>query len=213
MAKRMFELPDLGEGLTRIGPPFVVDAGEGTLRKPTTLFMRVSEAALDGRDRERLAIFALADGAWERLGGTPGTSEVPLGGPLGETSATYAAQVRTAVRAFGAFAVVEDLNAAVGALRIAELDCQPRAFSPLDQRGETDISFRLSAPADVTVRVYNTSGRLERVILRGEPMAAGVASLAWDGRDGDAKAVSSGLYIVVVNAGDAQQEQVVGVVR
>jgi hypothetical protein len=111
--------------------------------------------------------------------------------------------------------VFEDLNTAVGRLKIAQLDCQPRAFSPLgsNARAETDISFQLSGPADVTIRVYNSSGRLERVVTRGEAMAPGVVSLPWDGRDEDKKPVASGLYVVVVSAGSAQAEKIVAVVR
>ena len=69
-------------------------------------------------------------------------------------------------------------------------------------------------PADVTVRVYNASGRLERVIEpRDKPMLPGRNLLLWDGKDKDGDIVSSGLYIVVVSAGDKRAEKVVAVVR
>ena len=60
---------------------------------------------------------------------------------------------------------------------------------------ETDISFDLTGPADVTVRVYNASGRLERVIARDTPMAPGRNSLAWDGRDDGGALVPPGIYL------------------
>ena len=65
----------------------------------------------------------------------------------------------------------------------------------------------------MTVRVYNAAGRLERVVVRDQPMAPGRNSLPWDGRDEDRKTVASGLYVVVVSAGDSQAEKVVAVVR
>ena len=65
----------------------------------------------------------------------------------------------------------------------------------------------------MTVRVYNASGRLERVIVRDQPMAPGRVALQWDGHDEDQGVVASGLYIVVVNAGGSQQDKVVAVVR
>jgi hypothetical protein len=61
--------------------------------------------------------------------------------------------------------------------------------------------------------VYNASGRLERVIARDEAMAPGRISLQWDGHDDDQKMVASGLYIVVVSAGEARREKVVAIVR
>ena len=44
-------------------------------------------------------------------------------------------------------------------------------------------------------------------------MGQGRNSLVWDGRDEDRETVGSGLYIVVVSAGDEQAEKVVAVVR
>jgi hypothetical protein len=44
-------------------------------------------------------------------------------------------------------------------------------------------------------------------------MAPGRNTLVWDGRDDDADIVASGLYVVVVTAGDTQAEKVVAVVR
>jgi hypothetical protein len=123
--------------------------------------------------------------------------------------------VRTTVDELGTFAIFEDLGTAVGSLSIRDLDCQPRAFSPRGGglRGETDISFDLSGPSDVTVRVYNSTGRLERVIVRDEPMAPGRVSFKWDGLDEDRQTVASGLYIVVVDAGGQRREKTVAVVR
>ena len=44
-------------------------------------------------------------------------------------------------------------------------------------------------------------------------MAPGRISLKWNGQDEDQRAVSSGLYIVVVNAGDVRREKTVAVVK
>ena len=65
----------------------------------------------------------------------------------------------------------------------------------------------------MTVRVFNVSGRVERVLARNRAMAPGRNTVVWDGRDEDADIVASGLYVVVVTAGDTQAEKVVAVVR
>ena len=80
-------------------------------------------------------------------------------------------------------------------------------------RGKSDISFDLSEGTNVTIRVYNTSGRLERVITRNASLARGRQSISWDGRDGDGTVVGSGLYVIVVSSSDSQAEKIVAVVR
>jgi hypothetical protein len=188
------------EDLTPIGLGYEIDAGGATLRKPATLVMRYSAEELGDSDSGRLGVFSLVDGVWQRVGGTVGTEEM---------------EVRTAVEEFGTYALFEDRSTPVGDLAVGGLDCQPRSFDPSGGgiKSETDISFTLSGPTDVTVRVYNASGRLERVIVRDQPMAPGRVALQWDGRDEDQGVVASGLYIVVVNAGGSQQDKVVAVVR
>jgi hypothetical protein len=187
-------------GLSQIGPAYELDAGGIILRKPATLSWGYTAAQLGSHSAARLGLFRLEGGQWQRVGG--------LVDPA-------ARQVRTAVKELGIYALFEDLRTQVGSLAIESLDCQPRAFAPAGGNlvSQTDISFGLSGAADVTVRIYNTSGRLERVILRDAPLAPGSISLSWDGKDEDHRVVASGLYIVVVSAGSARREQVVAVVR
>jgi hypothetical protein len=185
-------------GLTRISSAYEISAA-GQLRKPVTLTLDYTETELGNSDPSTLGVFRHQSGQWQRVGGS---------GLAGERA------VRTAVEELGVFALFEDLATPVGDLAIRALDCQPRAFAPTaGDKSETDISFELTRATDITVRVYNASGRLERVIARDEPMAPGRISLSWDGRDEDREMVASGLYIVVVNAGDNRREKVVSVVR
>ena len=186
---------------TQITDAYSVNTQADVLSKRATLTMYYSAAQAEGYDSTRLAIFRMnSGGQWLRVGGSVDAQ---------------AKLVRTAVDELGTFALFEDRSTAVGDLAIRDLDCQPRAFAPGggSLRGETDISFDLSGPADVTVRVYNSAGKLARVIVRDEPMAPGRISLKWNGEDEDQRAVSSGLYIVVVNAGDVRREKTVAVVK
>ena len=187
--------------LTRISRAFAISAPGATLRKPVTLTVAYSgDKSAAVQDPSKLAVFVLSGGVWGRVGGVPDANS---------------REVTTTIDALGTFAIFQDLRTQVGKLAIRQLDCQPRAFAPGGTRfkRETDISFDLTGPADVTVRVYNASGRLERVIVPDRALAPGRVSFEWDGRDEDRNTVSSGLYIVVVNAGDTRQEKVVAVVK
>ena len=186
---------------TPVGPAFRLDATGAALRKPATLTIGYDVSDLAGADAATLGVFALgSDGAWLRVGGTVDQQ---------------AARVTTTITSLGTFGIFEDSAADLGVAAVAEVDCQPRAFAPAggQLRDRTDISFALSNPADVTVRVFNVSGRVERVLARDRAMAPGRNTLVWDGRDDDADIVASGLYVVVVTAGDTQAEKVVAVVR
>ena len=187
-------------GLNQIGPAYELGAGGATLRKPATLSWRYTAAQLGSHSAAQLGLFRRENGQWQRVGG--------LVDPAGK-------QVRTAVEQLGVYALFEDLRTPVGSLAIESLDCQPRAFAPAGGNlgSQTDISFGLTGPANVTVRIYNTSGRLERVILRDAPMAPGSIALSWNGKDEDHQVVASGLYIVVVSAGSVRRQQIVAVVR
>ncbi len=172
----------------------------GSLGKRATLTMRYSDAQLAAHDPAKLGIFRRAGDEWLRLGGTSDRS-----GRL----------VITSIEALGTFAVFEDLATLVGGLAVRELDCQPRAFTPRGGglRDETDISFTLTGPADVTVRIYNASGRLERVIVREQAMAPGRVTLKWNGQNEHSELVASGLYIVAVDAGGEHSAKIVAVVQ
>ena len=185
--------------LTQISAAYAVNAA-GALGKRATLTMRYTREELGTADPARLAIFRREDAGWLRLGGTSD--------PAGRL-------VLLAVESLGTFAVFEDRSTLVGGLAVRELDCQPRAFAPRGGglRGETDISFTLTGPADVTVRVYNAAGRLERVIVRDQAMAPGRVTLKWNGQDEERNLVASGLYIVAVDAGGERTEKIVAVVQ
>ena len=77
----------------------------------------------------------------------------------------------------------------------------PNPFNP-----ETWIPYHLSAPADVTVRIYATDGTLIRHLTVGH-QAAGVyqhrgRAAYWDGRNAAGEPVASGLYFYTLTAGE-----------
>ncbi|MCU0640428.1 MAG: T9SS type A sorting domain-containing protein [Candidatus Krumholzibacteria bacterium] len=71
----------------------------------------------------------------------------------------------------------------------------PNPFNP-----STRIAFELSAPAHVSLRIYDAAGRFVRALVEGN-RPAGIYSEMWDGRDSNGRAVASGVYFYRIVAG------------
>jgi hypothetical protein len=62
------------------------------------------------------------------------------------------------------------------------------------------ITFSLSAPATVEVRVFNMAGRPVRTVTSGQQCAAGLNTLIWSGANSTGLRVPTGVYLVEVRA-------------
>jgi len=71
----------------------------------------------------------------------------------------------------------------------------PNPFNPV-----TMIRFGLREPGRVSIRIYDTAGRLMRVLVE-ERRDAGHYTEGWDGRDDAGRAVASGIYFYRIEAG------------
>jgi hypothetical protein len=71
----------------------------------------------------------------------------------------------------------------------------PNPFNPT-----TRIAFGLSAPGHVSLRIYDASGRLVRVLVSNERQA-GRYQETWDGRDSGGRSVASGIYFYRLDVG------------
>jgi hypothetical protein len=70
---------------------------------------------------------------------------------------------------------------------------------------QVEIRFRILAPADMEVRIYEEDDDALANLLRTIPLAAapaGINSLFWDGKDAAAQFVSDGFYAYVIVADD-----------
>lgn len=83
------------------------------------------------------------------------------------------------------------LEDALDGAPLAVLPARPNPF-----RARTELAFRLTSAADVTVRVFNAIGQEVAVLADGRPFAAGAHSLTWDAAD-----VAAGVYVARVEAG------------
>jgi len=71
----------------------------------------------------------------------------------------------------------------------------PNPFNPA-----TRIPFGLREPASVSLRIYDATGRLVRVLVEGD-RAAGTYGELWDGRNGGGDSAASGIYFYRLIAG------------
>jgi hypothetical protein len=83
----------------------------------------------------------------------------------------------------------------------------PNPFGPA-----TTISYSISRPVDVRLRIYDVSGSLVRTLVD-EPKIVGEYRLYWDGRDGRAMEVPPGVYFLRLEAGDQVRTRTVVLVK
>lgn len=71
----------------------------------------------------------------------------------------------------------------------------PNPFNPA-----TTISFSLPAPTEITLRIYDVSGRLVKTLADAKPYRIGEHEIVWDGRNGIGALVDSGVYFYRLDA-------------
>lgn len=76
--------------------------------------------------------------------------------------------------------------------RVSKIELYPVAPNP--NTGSAHIRYALPAPSQVSLQVYDISGRLVRELEKREK-AAGLHDIRWDGRDEKGRAVPSGVYL------------------
>jgi peroxiredoxin len=80
---------------------------------------------------------------------------------------------------------------------------QPVEFSTVGANpvvGHSVVRFSLPKAANITLRIYSTSGALVRTFVNGQ-MPAGAKTVNWNLQDDAGKPVGSGLYLYELNAG------------
>ncbi len=84
----------------------------------------------------------------------------------------------------------------------------PNPFNPL-----TTIAFELPLQAAVSLRVFDVSGRLVRVLISGEVTAEGRREAIWNGRDDSGRQVASGTYFYRLEAGDYSETKGMALIK
>jgi hypothetical protein len=83
----------------------------------------------------------------------------------------------------------------------------PNPFNP-----ETTIRFELPRQAEVTLRIFNLLGE-EVATLINEKMPAGMHTLKWDGRNVNQRQVGSGIYLLILKAGNETTAKKMALIR
>jgi len=171
------------------------------LDKPVKLVIHYTDADIAGLNENKLAMYRQHgddQSQWDKIGGTVETA---------------AKSVTASVTALGTFALFEDLTTG-GTESITDISFTPRIFAP-NGTGvlprETLINFVLGTDMNVTLLIFNTSGRPVRRLLENRLLNAGRQSITWDGKDGDGRILPSGLYSVVIQAGGRTEIKLVGI--
>ena len=117
---------------------------------------------------------------------------------------------------YGVF--VSEIPLEYDSLKTETLKCQPRVFSPggsqsVFEFSETNIMYDLMEPSDVTVRIFNLSGRLKQTLKPSYSGQSGHQIINWDGKDHRDQIVPSGLYIVTLEKDDEVLRTTVGVLN
>ncbi len=91
----------------------------------------------------------------------------------------------------------------------------PRLQSPSPNPANPGTTLRFDLPhaARTSLRLYDLGGRLVRVLVADEVLAAGSHARRWDGRTDAGGDAGSGVYLVRLKAGDVARGQRVTLAR
>jgi hypothetical protein len=92
--------------------------------------------------------------------------------------------------------------------RIGWEPCYPNPFNP-----STTIRYFLREPGPVDVRVFDTAGRLVRVLESSVMKQAGMHEVSWDGRDSSGGQAASGVYFCWVRSTTSTETVKISLVR
>ena len=88
------------------------------------------------------------------------------------------------------------------------LNSYPNPFNP-----ETTINYQLSDDVDVTLSVIDITGRTITTIVQNEHQSAGIYDVAWNGNTHNGQPAPSGMYLLMLKAGNTIKTQKVTLLR
>lgn len=114
----------------------------------------------------------------------------------------FSAQTHNSWRVFGALYPTVGVDETRSKPRMRSSGLELRQNVPNPFRSRTAIRYQVAVTTQVSLKVYDTSGRVVGVLVD-EKKAAGTHSVRWDGRDSAGEQLPSGIYFCRLQAGDA----------
>ncbi|MGB6121234.1 MAG: FlgD immunoglobulin-like domain containing protein, partial [Bacteroidota bacterium] len=100
-------------------------------------------------------------------------------------------------RSFNYFAGITGVEPVTGLPGARELfQNYPNPFNP-----GTAITFSITAPAPVSLKIYNSLGQEVRTLIAGEQQDAGLHTILWDGTNDAGRPVATGVYVYRMASG------------
>ena len=96
----------------------------------------------------------------------------------------------------------------ISPLSIELLNPYPNPFNPM-----TNIFYKLSEDAQISLSVVDVLGRTIQTIISGQKQKAGSYSIFWNGKNQNGSMASSGVYVFVLKAGSVVKTQKVMLMR
>lgn len=183
--------------LSYTGLAFDIMPHDKSALKSGTLTLIYPDSLLSSPEKESLLrIYAWDDSTqtWRLNGGTVHKTEN---------------RIQTSIRQFWCYALFEDESQGTASF-LSLVDCQPRVFNPRDAyTSSIHISFNLGRATPVTIKIFNTSGRLVKTVCENCFLMPGLNSLDWNGSDDENQPCVTGLYIVAIQTESMQGNKTV----
>ena len=193
-----------------------------TFRKPAVLTIKYNKNELPaGIDDDKLKII---------VSGSANPDEFFFDVPLGGTVNAVDGEIVVYTPKLGLFGIFEDTREASFLPKgISNVVFSPRVFSPngsaqlgltkpaasgqMNFPNQTGVSFTLGEPAAITITVFSQNGRFVKKLVDSENFNDGGQVVFWDGKDGDGKICSSGIYIVKIEGAGSSVIKTVGILN
>lgn len=140
--------------------------------------------------------------------------DVTLSGAAAPGSVLTATATRESTGATSEFSACRTLTGNVADVKepIVESTFHLAPAAPNPFQGSTTLRYQLTRDGIASLAIYDIGGRLVRELISGT-QAAGPHQVAWDGLDGQGRAVASGIYLVKLRSGADRMTQRVIVAR
>jgi len=173
---------------------------ESGFSKPGYLTFDYQSLNPDEYDEEKLAVFEYSQGSWNLLGGKIDPAQKTI---------------TSTISGLGVYGLMEKQTETAATAQGLDFNCQPRMFSPTKNLfdNKVTISFNLSQPENITIKVFSKNGKLVRNIIESQHCGSGSNVFYWDGRNYDHSFVKTGLYIVAAEVQGTVHSKIIRVMN